>query len=221
MSNPAYKTTDNFIETYRPFLEKLEREQQKEREFIVYHDNGQIKNIKPYRENNIKSEYASIVVLYQEVIDIILGKISLNNFHVKDGELVRKRETLNKEKLIGDTGDEFVQPVTHNPDAVLIFEVCPKTISVSIEKIHLNEYKRLLNSDLVSEKNLNIAGSKHLTFFVADNSDPNMLIDSFSLSVSELVKNGKVIVEGNFDWNEMSIYCQHFTELGLKEKDKQ
>lgn len=215
------QTHENFLKTYKPFLEKLARLPQKQNEYMVYYDHGgNIKMVTPEESESMTKDYNVLKVLYEEIEGIIIGKQSTRNYYVEDQTLVKKKDVLKvSEDLLLQDNDVFVKPVTENEDAVVQFIVSDDSILVEIEPDKLTQYRRLLRYKLVTEENLNLSGSKSLTFFVADKTDPNMLIDSYSVSVRDLVIGGQLVVDGDFNWNEMAIYCKHFTELGIKEKE--
>ena len=220
--NKTDKTTENFNKTYKPFLEKLERERQRQKEFVIYYGaDGEIKSVSPFSKSDLEKDYSSIGVLYEEIEDIVLGKKSVGKYYIEDGQLMKKEDIMEKSKyLLTSDADAFTKPVVKNDKAIVMFQLFKSKVKVSIIDEYLSKYQRLLKYNLVSEDNLNISGSKFLTFFIADRTDPNMLVDSFDVSVKDLVLNGKVEVKGKFDWKEMSVYCKHHVELGIQERKK-
>lgn len=217
--NNKQKTTENFRKTYKPFLSKIANIQYTQNEYMVYYDSsGKVVLITPEQNEIYDKKYLSTTILFDLVKPVVHGQRSMNDYYVESGELRQKQDVLkhNKEYLFDSDKDSFVEKVDRGGKAILLFDVGPSEIILSVDDESLTHYRRLLDYGLVSEKNLNISGSKYFTFFVADKFDPNMLIDSYDVSVRDLINQGNISLEGDFDWNEMAIYCKQITTTKIR-----
>lgn len=213
------QTTENFEKTYAPFLKRLANIPYTDPEYYVYYDNtGDITLVSPVKD--LQSNQKFLIVHYSEIKDIVLGKASASSFYIGDGELKSKESVLRdyNDYLYHDK-DSFVDSVDEKESSDLIFQVTDEHIELTIARGPLTAFRRLLNENLVTEENLNISGSKFFTFFVADMTDPNLLVDSYDVPVKDLVVNGKLTFEGNFDWDYMAIYCKQNVETGMIRKE--
>lgn len=168
--------------------------------FVYFSENGDIKSITPIRNDELV-DTKSAEMLIDDVKDFLSGKKNIHRYAVVEDKETGNFKFVSKESERGQisTIDSFLTEVTseyHNDyDIMVEHDVRRKHLRVTMSGTESGAEARKL-------KTL-ISNFRRLTFYFTLFGDPNMLVCSFDVPVSEL-KDGQVFINLEHHGDELN-----------------